>query len=111
MAVGNKKVEPPVVVVIEEASSEAQDVPCRSCNACLIAYFIKKAFAIIVPEMVGGLLEIRNVEIEPTVVVVVAQRDAHSGHDQSMLGKRHSCGHANLFEGAVMFVVVEVGLH
>src|SRR5439155_2239522 len=52
VAVSNEQVQPPIVVVIEEAPTEAEHVVRGARDAGLIADLVEKPFAIVMPEMV-----------------------------------------------------------
>src|SRR6266550_2174694 len=62
------------------------------------------------PEVIGGPLEVGNVEIEPAVVVIIAKRNAHSGHHSSLGRESHTADNSDLFKSAVALVVVEIGI-
>src|SRR5438132_1533141 len=57
--------------------------------------------------IVEVLLEIRDEEIEPAVIVVVAQGNAHSSHHASTSGQTHPGDRSNLIELAVALIVVK----
>src|SRR5438445_13322800 len=101
MAVGDEDVEPAVVVEIEESAAEAEYIPCRNRDARLSADLGEKAFAIVVPDVVRGKLEIGDVEIKVAVIVVVAQRHAHGCHSAPVFGVRHAARQSDLAEGAI----------
>lgn len=62
------------------------------------------------PEVIRILLKIRDKEIEPAIVVIVAKRYAHRGHRVALRGKRHPRDDSDLLERAVMLVMIEVGV-
>ena len=86
VAVCDEKVQPSVVVVVEEASTETEHIVGGDGDAGLIADLDEGALSIVVPEMVRGFLEIGYVEIEPAIVVIVAKRDTHGGHRATSAG-------------------------
>src|SRR5438046_113423 len=62
------------------------------------------------PKVIGGPLEVGNVEIEPAVVVIIPKRDAHGGHHSSLGGESHAADNSDFFECSVALVVVEIGI-
>src|SRR5208337_1825284 len=109
VAVGDEKVEPAVVVVVEKASAETENASRGHADTDAIADFVEIPLAVIFPEVIGTSLEIRNIQIKPAVIVIVAEGNAHGGHGEAVAGKSHA-GHGTLFlERAVVFVVVKVG--
>ena len=52
MAVGDKNIQPTIVVIVEKASAETEHIACRPGDAGLIADLIKKSFAFVVPKVV-----------------------------------------------------------
>src|SRR6202022_1478254 len=110
VAVGNKNIQPAIVVVVEEAPAKAQDVMRRSSNPGAVAHLVKETLAVVLPKVIGGPLEIRNVQVQPAVVFKVSQRDAHGRHGQPLTGQGHAADQPYLFEGAIALVVVEIGV-
>ena len=58
VTIGNKEVEPAVIVVVEETSTKTENVVSRTGDAGLIADFVEKSFAVVLPEMVGRPLKV-----------------------------------------------------
>ncbi len=83
MAVGNEQVQPAIVVVIEEAASEAQNVVRWRRDPDRVTDLVEVSFAIIVPNMIGGTLEIGDVQIQPTIIIVIRERNAHRSHEMA----------------------------
>src|SRR5260370_11724438 len=77
MPVGDENIQPPVIVVIEEASAETEDIPCRSRDPRFVAHLVEKSFPIVMPNVIRGTLKVGNIEIELSIIVVITQRDAH----------------------------------
>src|SRR5260370_12081262 len=78
VAVGNKQIKPAIVVKVEKASAETEDVVGGYGDTNLIADFLETAFAVVMPDVIGRLLEIGDVKVRPPVVFVVATRHAHA---------------------------------
>src|SRR6185369_11040668 len=81
---------------------------CGAGKAGLVADFVEKALAVILPDVVRGPLKIGDVQIEPAVVIEISQRDAHGRHGDALSGKGHAAVQSDFPEGAVVLVVVEV---
>src|SRR6266850_5177715 len=62
------------------------------------------------PDVVGGTLEIGDVEIEPAIVVIIPKRNAHGGHDTPLGGEGHATDDSDFFECPIALVVVEIGI-
>ena len=52
MTVGDKEVEPAVVVVVEKSAAEAQDIPRRDRDSRFVAYLVEVALSGVVPQVV-----------------------------------------------------------
>ncbi len=52
MAVGDKNIQPTIVVIIEETSAETEHIACRPRDAGLIADLVKKSFVFVVPKVI-----------------------------------------------------------
>src|SRR5260370_6068243 len=107
MTVGDEQIKPAIVVVIEEAAAKAEYFSSGNRDPRLIAHLVKRAFSIVVPKMIRVFLEIGDKEIEPAIIVVVAQGNAHSSHHTTASSETHPRGRPNLIELALAFVVVE----
>src|SRR6476661_536812 len=77
-------------------------------KAGLVADFVEKALAVILPDVIRGPLKIGDVQIEPAVVIEISQRDAHGRHGDALSGKGHAAVQSDFLEGAIVLVVVEV---
>src|SRR5439155_20485881 len=73
MAIGNEQVEPAIIVIVKKAAAEAENVVCWSSDAKLIADFVEVSSAVAVPDMVRRSLEVRNIQIQPAVIIIVTQ--------------------------------------
>ena len=110
MTVRNKEIEPAIIVVIEKAAAKAQYMTGGDGDSRLIAYLIEIAFSVVVPHVIGRSLEIWNIQIQPAVVVVVTERNAHGGHESATCWIGHAAGHGYFLERAVVLIVIEIGL-
>lgn len=71
--VANEKVEPPVAVVIEKRSTDA---PTRDVGAGFGSDISKCTVSVVAPHLV--VAEIRDIEIDPAVIIEVRGRDTHA---------------------------------
>ncbi len=108
MAVGDEQIQPAIVVVIEKASAKAQHVSRGQRNACGVAHFVEQALTVVMPKVVGGKLEIGNIEVQTAIVVVIAQGNTHGGHGASTGRERHAGRGRGFPECSVLLVVVEI---
>src|SRR6516225_3727513 len=106
--VGDKKVQPAIVIVIKESPAEAQDYFSRFSHSRDGTDFVEETLAIVVPDVVPDRLEIRDVQAKIAVIVVVAQRHAHGCHLVAVAGEPGAARHSHFGERAVMIVVVEI---
>src|SRR5205823_5020288 len=109
MTIGDEQIQPPIVVIIKKSSPKTEHIVRGTGDAGLVTDLVEKFFAIVVPEVIGGSLEIRDVEIEPAVVVIIAEGYAHCRHGSPLGCKCHAARNPNLLESAVVLVEVEVG--
>jgi hypothetical protein len=58
LPIRDEQIELAVIVVIEEAASEAQHALRRGCKPGAIANFFKKTLSIVVPDMIARTLKI-----------------------------------------------------
>src|SRR5260370_8730769 len=110
MPVRDKEVEPTVIVVVEKASTEAENIFCRTGDACLIANFFKGTLSVVVPDMVRRFLKIRDIKIEPAIVVVIAKRDTHGSHGTAACSEGHAAEEPNFIKITIVFIMVETGI-
>jgi hypothetical protein len=71
--VGDKKVEPAIPVIIDEGSTDA---PTRNAGAGFCGDIGECAVPVVAPHLI--MAEIRDVEIDPSVIVEVRGRDSHT---------------------------------
>src|ERR1700756_296064 len=69
MPVGDENVQPPVIVVIEEAAAETEYIPRWSRDPCFVAHLVEKSFPIVMPNVIRGTLKVGNIEIEMPVLL------------------------------------------
>src|SRR5216684_5914736 len=110
MPVRDKEVEPTVIVVVEKASTEAENIFCGTGDACLIANFFKGTLSVVVPDMVRRFLKIRDIQVEPAIVIVVAKRDTHGSHGAAARRESHTAEQPNFVERPIVFIMVEIGI-
>src|SRR6266849_1431162 len=63
VTVGDEQVQPAIVIVIEEASAETKHPPGGARYPRPIADLVKRAFSIVVPKVIGVVLEISDEQI------------------------------------------------
>src|SRR6266581_7483078 len=110
VTVGDENVQSAIIVIVEEAPAETENLFCWPRDTGLFTHLVKKSFSVVAPKVIGGSLEIRNIEVELAIVVVVAQRNAHRRHDRSPRRYRHPGGKADFFESTVVLIVVEISI-
>src|SRR5260370_17451926 len=110
MPVRDKEVEPTVIVVVETASTEAENIFGGTGDACLIANFFKGTLSVVVPDMVRRFLKIRDIKIEPAIVVVIAKRDTHGSHGTAPCSEGHAAEEPNFIKSTIAFIMVEIGI-
>src|SRR5215467_8290718 len=110
MPVRYKQIEPAIVIVVKKTSAKAQHIMCGARNSRLVTHLIEEALAVIQPDVVGGQLKIRNVQIKPAIVIEVAQRDTHCGHHATLRSEGHAAERTNLLKSAIALVVVEISV-
>ena len=108
MAVGAKYIEQAVVVVIEKSGSPAQKWKSDRGDSCARGHIGKIAVAIIAIESVVVIGKIRNVEIDFSVAVVIAHRDAHGRLLAPFIIQCKPGNIAYVLERAIVFVAVEI---
>ena len=108
MAIGNKHVQPAVVVVVKKPSSETKHRKSGTSDAGLCTHVPKTAFTVVMKDVIRRLLKIRNEQIKPAIVIVIAQRNAHRCHSVAETRQAHSRGHPDFAEFSVV-IVEQVG--
>jgi len=73
VAIGYEQIQPAIIVVVEEATAETQYFARWYHDPRRTAHVIEETFPAVVPEVVRRLLEIRDVEVQPAIVVIVTQ--------------------------------------
>jgi len=105
---GDKDVEPAVIVVVEEPSAETKHVGGRTCDSCLMTDVPEPALAVVVEHVIRILLKIGDEQVQPAIVIVVAQRYAHSCHGVAETRHGHPRLHADLSELPVVVVMEQI---
>ena len=70
---GDEQVQPPVTVVVKEGGARA---PARIIGSRELGYVAERAIAVVAKHLVGA--DVRDIEVDPSVVVEVGGRDAHA---------------------------------
>src|SRR5260370_41112346 len=108
VSIGNEYVEQTVVIVLEKARAPAQKRyrQCRDSSA--EADVGKGRVTVITVERVVIVGEIRDVEIDFAVTVVIADGDSHGGLLAPLVVQSKSRKIADIFKRAVVFVPVKI---
>src|ERR1700676_1491326 len=108
VAVGDEKIEPGVIVHVEESRAPAYVGIAGLADAGSPTDVVETLRAHIAIERVGLLLEVRDEKAEAAAVVVIAPIDAHVAEFQAVATEGYAGKHAHVGEGAVVIVVVEI---
>src|SRR5205085_7227958 len=108
VTVGDDNILPPVAVEVHEGRAPAEKRNRRLAESRLESYVGEVAFAIVVVERVRVVGEVRDVEVYEAVVVVVTDGDAHARLLAPVLVKGHARRVADLLEGSVALVEIEL---
>src|SRR2546429_3698506 len=73
VSVGDKQVEPAVIVIVEEASAETKHVVGGTDDVHLMTDVPKPALAVVMEDVIRRLLKIGDKQVKPAIVIVVAQ--------------------------------------
>src|SRR5690348_8615239 len=106
VAVGNKKIFPAIVVVIEKTNSEAEILGVYAepgSQACVLERTVP-VIAIQNRNLIGEVCA-RNVE--PAVAVIIADCDAHAGQSHAVFIESASRGDRRFSKRSVMVVAIE----
>ena len=55
-------------------------------------------------------MEVSDQQVKVAVIFVITQRDAHAAHGVAVLGEGHAAGGGHVGKGAVVIVVIKVGI-
>ncbi len=58
--VGDEQIQPAIIIVVEEASAETEDPARGTGYAGAVADLIKRPLSIVVPKVIGVVLEVRD---------------------------------------------------
>ena len=90
MPVGEKKVEQPIVVVIQKPRTPAEERNRRVGDSRRVAHIGKTGVAIVAVERVVVVGKIRDAEIDFAIAVVIADRNSHRGLLATLVIQRKS---------------------
>src|SRR5260370_13370752 len=108
VAVGDKQIEPSVVVDVQKARAPAEKGDGRLRDAHLVAYVSEVGVAIVAVERAVGDGEGGVIEIDEAIVGIVARGDSHAGSLAAALVQSIAAGGAGILEGAVALVEIKI---
>ena len=111
VALDDEEIFAAVVVVVEEVDAPAGVEEGDASDAADVAVVGEAAVAVVFVEGIFLVGEVGDDHVGEAVVVVVLEVDAHAGEGSSVTVDGHLGGEADLFEGAVALVAVEVFEH
>src|SRR5437879_5181891 len=105
MAVSHEKVEPPVVVHVEETDTPAEK-PSIDAQAGKVGVVIEVAVAEVEVDRIGVTGEIRFDDVQQAIAVVVADGDAHACLRLSFGRVSDACLGGYILEGTVRLILI-----
>ena len=111
MRLGDKKVLPSVVVVIEQMRAPAGKSQCGATDAGSVGDIAKGARAVIVKQHVAFIGKVCDHDIGQAVVVIIAEVDSHPRESFAVLVIADAGEQPDFAERAVAVVAVEEALH
>src|SRR6266481_3092382 len=108
VAIGDEKIEPCVIVHVKKASAPADVWIAGLADAGSPTDVVETLRPPVAIERVRLLFEVRYEEAEAAGVVVVSPIDTHVAQFHALPAEGHSGEHANVCEGAVVIVVIEI---
>src|SRR5688572_15121238 len=94
--VADKKVEMPIVIVVEEGRAGAPEAVVHSSS---LGHICESAFAAVAVELAGAVAG--DVKVGPAIVVIISDRQSHTQHAIRNAG---ALGHVG--EGAIAVIAV-----
>ena len=107
MALGNEKIFPAVVVVIQKANTPPGVQHGGASDAGAETGVSKSGVAIVLIERIALVCKIGDDQVGPAVIVIVGKIDAHAGVGPAVAVNGNLREEAHLFKSSVAFVVVE----
>src|SRR5258706_13750187 len=108
MTVGNEQIDPPVVVVIENLGSPADIRKADRRHSGIVGNICERIATNTAVKHIVFIVEVGDEYVEPSVVVIVTQRDAHAALLGAVSVNRHARFESDLLKRAVPVVMVEI---
>src|SRR6266404_4958947 len=108
MAVGNEQIDPAVVVVIEKLGSPADIRKADRRHSGIVGNVRERIAANVAVKHIVFIVEVSDEYVEPSVVIIVTQRDAHTALLGAVSVNRHARFEPDLLKRAVPVVMVEI---
>src|SRR5205814_6810033 len=106
VAVGEKKILPPVVIEIQKADAEAKIFSIHA-KASLNADILKRAISIVVIERSNLLGEVGSRDIEPSITIIVSDSDTHARKCDSILIQCTARRNRDFAECSIVIVTIK----
>ena len=103
----NEEVLPAFIVVIEQVRTPTGKSESQAAQARRVGRIPEAAVAVVVKEVIAFVGKIRDHNIRATVVVEIAEVDAHPGKRFAVLIVGNACGQADFGERAISIVVIQ----
>ncbi len=111
MPLCNEEVLPAIIVVIEQLRTPTGKSESQAAQARRVGHIPEAAVAVVVKEVIAFVGKIRGHNIRATVIVEIAEVDAHPGKRLAVLIVGNACGQADFGERAISIVVVQETRH
>src|SRR5262245_11242480 len=107
MSLRDEEVLQAVIVIVEEMSAPTRERQCRSADTGRVGDVAEAAVAVLSKQPVSFVREIGDDDVRASVVIVVAEIDAHARKRLAVFGESHARREAKFFERAIAIVVIE----
>src|SRR6185295_17654788 len=107
MAVKDKEIDQPVVIVIKEAAPEAAHRQTNQAQSQFVGRFDKQTVLFIVKESVRLSREVRHENLLVAIAIKILSVRAHAATLIAIRIESHACGQCYFRKTAVAFVVVK----
>src|ERR1051325_6421499 len=107
MTIDHQQVGPAIVVIIEKPCAPANVGQTYRSHFGGIRDIGEGTLTVVVIESVVIIVEVRDEQIEPSVVIIIAERHTHAALFAAVFVYRHAGGKSNLLKRAISVVVIE----
>src|SRR5207302_489908 len=111
MRLGNEKILPAVVVIIEKTRTPARKRQARSAQTRAVRHVPECAGSVVVEQHVALVGKLRHHNVRQAVIIEVAEVRAHARKGLPVLVVAHSGQQSHFRESAIPVVVVQEALH